>query len=296
MRLLANIYTAGKTIDEARPKIMALLDQGFSITSDILGEFVCDPRKMTTIVNTYLYEHIPTLGNWNNLLKMSKISLAIKPSLIGSEIDEKIFRSNLENIVSMGYKLGVFIWVDAEKRKGRDAILDTITKIRKAGYNNIGFAVQCIHSDAKNVLLKLLEQNVAVRLVKGAYTDGDLKSREEINKNFKDCFRTALCYYKNVPLEKRAVVAVGTHDGELINYALAFDKDPDIRSLIQIQMLYGVRVKLQQELASVDKNVLIYVPWGSDASEFLKRRLKEGIRPSTIWIFLRNIVEAIRFG
>lgn len=283
---LAKIYTAGSSFDEADQKIKRLLDQGFGITSDILGEFVGSKDDIERSVSEYK----------NHIFQIPGLSLALKPSRIGLEISETIFKLNLLRILAEAQKHKVFVWIDAEKKKDRDTVLMVVLEIHSFGYHNIGLAVQCVHSDAKDYSLKLLKKHIPVRLVKGAYTDGDLKKDTQITQNFKDCFWTACCYYKdNIPEQcNLAYIAVGTHDSKLIDYALAFTKDKDMGHLIQIQMLYGIRVKLQHELVRSGENVLVYVPWGSDASGFLKRRLAEGIRPRALLLFLRNIIEALR--
>ena len=291
---LARIYTAGKTIGEAEPKIQRLLDCGFSVTSDLLGEFVREPEKIKTVIDEYK-AHIDFLGSIKKKFPEKEISLSIKPSRIGLEMNALFFQKNLMALAAEARKKGVFIWLDAEKKKDREMVLGTAMRLGALNYRNIGAALQCVHSDAKKYLPELLEKGVALRLVKGAYTDGDLSDREAVNENFRKIFWTAIHYYKNS--EKKAVVAVATHDERLINYALMFRGDKEIGKLIQIQMLYNIRKKLQTKLASALRyNLLVYVPWGSDTSGFLKRRLAEGIRPGTRWLFIRNIWEAWWYG
>jgi len=288
LRLLASIYTAGETFDEAKIKIRGLLNRGFSITSDILGEFADDPDKIESAVSEYK-EHIKILGDWRNY-KKGAFSIAIKPSRIGFEIGQQMFGENLEEILVCAKKFNIFVWVDAEKRSDRDAVLDAVLKLHGEEYANIGLALQSAHSDASKFLGKLLEAGTPVRLVKGAYNDGDLKSKREIDKNFEELFLDAA--YNHRRRKSRTLIAIGTHDNELIDLALDFEYNFD--TPIQIQMLYGIRTKLQQKLIAEGRNVLIYVPWGPDAAGFLKRRLCEGIRPGAIWLFLRNIAEARR--
>ncbi|OGF61780.1 hypothetical protein A2662_04385 [Candidatus Giovannonibacteria bacterium RIFCSPHIGHO2_01_FULL_45_33] len=296
--LLARIYTAGATYNEAALKMTALLKRNFSITSDILGEFTGDIASINSVVKEYC-GHIIVLGYWQRRFKKQEVSLAVKPSRIGLERSEDVFRKNLHVLAETAKKAGVFLWVDAEERKDRDIVTDSVIRERALGYDNIGVAVQCIHSDAEKYLKKLLDNDVSVRLVKGAYTDGDLKTRKEIDKNFDDLIYTAIFYYKKTA--EKVLIAIATHDLKRIEFALRFVNIADAMArIIQIQMLYGIRVKLQLELVkkllTMGVNLLIYVPWGADRIGFLKRRLKEGVQSGAKWLFVRNIFETLRYN
>lgn len=293
-KFLASIYTAGKTFEEAKPKIEALISRGFSVTSDILGEFTKDPNQIKSVVDEYV-GHIRTLG----LLQKAKgtgniLSLALKPSRIGLELSPLHFINNLTKILRVAKEYGIFIWIDAEKKKDRARVLQIVIQMHGQGFRNIGLAVQCVHSDAKNIAKQLWEKHIAIRLVMGAYTDCDLKKKSAIIKNFKDVFWSALFYYKNSA--EKGIVALATHNSELVGYGRAFYNDPGLRGVIQFQMLYGIRAKLQMELVALGYNFLVYAPWGPDWFGYLMRRITEGIRPSALWMFLRNIPEARKYG
>lgn len=293
-KLLARIYTAGATYYEAALKMTGLLERNFSITSDILGEFTGDIASINSVVKEYC-GHVIVLGYWQRRYKLQEVSLAIKPSRIGLEHSYGVFQRNLHILAETAKKAGVFLWVDAEKNGDREIVSESIIRERALGVDNIGQAIQCVHSDAKKFVIKLLKWNIAIRFVKGAYTDCDLKRDSEVVENYKDCFWTALHHYKNSRV--MSTVAVATHDKRLIDYALRFREiDAELRSFIQIQMLYGIRIKLQRELIALDSNILIYVPWGPDSIGFLKRRLKEGISPGAMWLFARNIFETLIYG
>ena len=44
--------------------------------------------------------------------------------------------------------------VDAEEKKDRDIVTDSVIRECALGYDNIGVAVQCVHSDAEKYLKK----------------------------------------------------------------------------------------------------------------------------------------------
>ena len=289
-------YIAGVDIDEAGPKIKKLLCAGLNITSDILGEFINTQHGVLDVMKEY-ENHTLVLWFWQKNFPKRSVSLAIKPSRLGLEIYEEMFKANLEKILYLAREKGIFVWVDAEKKKDREAVLNAVMLMRSKGYENIGLALQCVHSDAENSLVRLLKSGTPFRLVKGAYPDGDLKSREQINRNFKNLFRSALFHYRNEKPKgdiRHPKIAVATHDTDLIRYALCFERDKHLSKIIQFQMLYGVRMKLQMQMAKEKKDILVYVPWGKDARGYFLRRCREGIKPSVLALFLRNIGEAVR--
>lgn len=295
-RAAFRVYIAGSNIDEAGPKIEKLLRRGFSITSDIVGEFVNTERGIIAAMKEYA-DHMTVLWFWQIIFPKLIVSLAVKPSRLGLEIEEDMFRGNLEKLLGLARGNDVFVWVDAEKKRDREKVVEAVMLMRSRGYENVGLALQSVHSDAKTILDRLLKSGTPFRLVKGAYPDGDLKRRSEINENFKDIFWSALYHYcNNMPSDNRyPKIAVATHDTELVDYALRFERDAELSKLIQFQMLYGVRTKLQKETVEAGKKILVYVPWGSDARGYFLRRCLEGIKPSVLLLFVRNIFEAVRF-
>ncbi|RZK84640.1 MAG: proline dehydrogenase, partial [Rhodococcus sp. (in: high G+C Gram-positive bacteria)] len=54
------------------------------------------------------------------------------------------------------------------------------------------------------------------------------------------------------------------------------------------QMLFGIRDVEQRRLANEDKQVRVYVPYGSQWYAYFMRRLAE--RPSNLRFFLRSVV------
>jgi proline dehydrogenase len=81
----------------------------------------------------------------------------------------------------------------------------------------------------------------------------------------------------------RIYPAIATHDEERI--AVATELGRSRAKGWELQMLYGVRRKLQQELLAAGHRVRVYVPYGSAWYPYLTRRLAE--RPANLWFFLR---------
>ena len=83
--------------------------------------------------------------------------------------------------------------------------------------------------------------------------------------------------------------AVATHDERLIEHAIRFAEREGIPPRrFQLQLLYGVRPKLQLELVARGYSVLVATPFGPDWYRYLMRRLAE--RPANLLFLARNLV------
>jgi proline dehydrogenase len=134
--------------------------------------------------------------------------------------------------------------------------------------NNTGIALQSNLFRTPKDLLKLTENKVSIRLVKGAYVENQEIAHQkdfEIGAAFFDCAAHLYSHKAHKP-------AIATHDEELLE---------DIEELIpqpnyfEYELLYGIRRDLQEELKNKGYTVRIYVPFGKDWLPYTTRRLKE---------------------
>jgi proline dehydrogenase len=81
--------------------------------------------------------------------------------------------------------------------------------------------------------------------------------------------------------------AVATHDERLIEHTKRLARAEGIgRDRFEFQLLYGVRSKLQRDLAAEGYRVLVATPYGPDWYAYLMRRLAE--RPANLLFFVRS--------
>ena len=81
--------------------------------------------------------------------------------------------------------------------------------------------------------------------------------------------------------------AIATHDESLIEQAIRYADEHTIgRERFEFQMLYGVRPKLQLDLARRGHKVLVATPYGPEWYPYLMRRLGE--RPANLLFFVKN--------
>lgn len=256
---LAKRFIAGHDFDSAKPKIKKLMDEGYEVSIDYLGELSTDvddchraTRQYLEIINYY----------WDK-----KINISIKPSQLGVLINPFISYYNLDLIAKAASRYGHTIRLDMEDSSVTDATRNQAISLNKK-YGNVGVAMQANLHRTEADLKILIDNNVSVRLVKGAYKESESIARQDefsIGSNF---FHYAATLYSS----KSKNPAIATHDEELLEDVQELIPDP---SYFDYEMLYGIRRDLQKSLLNKQYRVRIYIPFGKQWLPYTLRRLKE---------------------
>tara|TARA_Y100000593_G_scaffold35861_1_gene70015 strand:- start:11718 stop:12563 length:846 start_codon:yes stop_codon:yes gene_type:complete len=256
---LAKRFIAGHDFDSAKPKIQKLLDEGYEVSIDYVGELsssIEDCRKATA-------QYLKIIKYYQR----KKIDISIKPSQLGLLIEPIISYQNLSRIARRAKKFGHTIRLDMEDSRVTHMTINQAISLNKK-YGNVGVAIQANLRRTKEDLKILINNNVSVRLVKGAYKEKEnisFQTKFDIGANF---FSNAYTLYK----EGSNRPAVGTHDVELLE---------DIEELLpnagyfDYEFLYGIRRDLQESFKYKGHTVRIYVPFGESWLPYTLRRLKE---------------------
>ena len=256
---LAKRFIAGHDFDSAKPKIQKLLDDGYEVSIDYLGELSKSYEDCVEATDQYL-EII-------NFYKDVKINISIKPSQLGLLINPKISYDNLSLIAKAAKKKGHTIRLDMEDSRVTEITRNQAISLNKK-YGNVGVAIQANLFRTGEDLKILIDHNVSVRLVKGAYKEVEgiaYQTEIDIGANF---FHYAVTLYQNSANNP----AIATHDEELLE---------DIEDLIpnsgyfDYEFLYGIRRDLQKKMKFKNYSTRIYVPFGEDWLPYTMRRLKE---------------------
>ena len=238
---LASRFIAGYNLDTAQPKIQKLLDEGYEVTIDYVGE----ESKTKEDVIEAASEYFRLISVYKNT---SNVGLSIKPTQLGARVDTELCKRQIGAIAHQASKHNMEVRLDME---ASDVIGLTI---EIALENKIGVALQANHRSSKIYSIILRHYKIPVRLVKGAYRGSGYYNDEHTKIMF-----MYLAYYLDN-------VTIATHDEEILN-ELKFHGD--------FEMLYGIRRDLQKKLKSDGKVVRIYVPYGSNWFPYTLRRLKE---------------------
>jgi len=275
-RRVAHRFVAGERLDEALTAAAELNSSGIGGILDLLGEGVTDLPGASQAVAEYedAVKAIAAHG--------LDATISIKLSQLGQTVDRDACVANLNEILDQAQAAGVGVEIDMEDSS---LVSDTLALYRDAvaGHPQTRLAIQAALRRTPLDLEALAPLKPRVRLVKGAYREPvelAQQGKAEIQAQYK--FLTDWLFrYGGDP-------AFGTHDGELIDYArqaaATAGKAP---KEFEIQMLYGIRRNLQQELVADGYRVRVYIPYGSAWYPYLTRRMAE--RPANLLFFLRAL-------
>ncbi|HSI97161.1 MAG TPA: proline dehydrogenase family protein [Gaiellaceae bacterium] len=278
MRLGAGRFVAGKTLDECVEVLRRLNEAGLHANTTLLGEAIPDAAGARAVVLAYE-------GILDRLAaEQLRANIALKLTHLGLSFDEEAAYSNVERLIAHAANLENFVRIDMEQSAFVEATLRIYERLRVAGHENVGVALQSYLFRTEDDLEQLLPLKPNLRIVKGAYLEP-----AEIAYPDKRDVDAAFVALVERGLRGGAYVAVATHDERIIRHVQTLAGREGIGGdRFEFQMLYGVRPALQRSLVAQSHKVLVATPFGPDWYPYLMRRLAE--RPANVLFFLRNLV------
>ena len=168
--------------------------------------------------------------------------------------------------------------------------------MRSKGYKNVGMVIQSYLFRSEADTRRLLNDEVAIRLVKGAYKEPPEKAfpkKQDVDENYdlltKLMIDASLAVKSHLSSNGRIppIPGLGTHDDKRIAFGQQYAEKVGLpKNGIEFQMLYGIRRDLQENLVKEGFPVRVYVPFGTHWYPYFMRRLAE--RPANIWFFITN--------
>jgi proline dehydrogenase len=275
-RRVARRFVAGERLDEAVAVTHALNGEHISVSLDHLGENVADASEAedTALGYIQILDRIAVEG--------AEANISVKLTALGLDIGYDLARDNLTKVLQRARDLGIFVRVDMEGSDYTQRTLDLVTDLHQT-FPNVGTVIQsCLYrtpQDAK----RLIDSNIRVRLVKGAYLEPETIAYPK--KADVDAAYLLILYEL---LEHGAYPAIATHDEKIITDAIHYAETHNIpRARFEFQMLYGIRRDLQERLAGEGYNVRVYVPYGTQWYPYLTRRMAE--RPANLMFVAGNV-------
>jgi proline dehydrogenase len=280
MRLGAARFVAGETLDECVAVLRRLNEQGLAANTTLLGEGVRDEGEAAGVVASY-EDVIARLAT-----EKLRANVALKLTHLGLELREEVAYANVKRLVEAAQAVDNFIRIDMEQAEFTDATLRIYRRLRQEGLERVGTVLQSYLYRSERDLEELLPLQPNLRIVKGAYLEPP-----EIAYPRKVDVDEAYARMVETSLLGEGYTAIATHDERLIERAIGFADGRGIaRDRFEFQMLYGVRPRLQLDLARRGFTVRVATPFGPEWYPYLMRRLGE--RPANALFFLRNLVRA----
>lgn len=261
----AKRFIAGTSLAEAIEVVKRMEAAGFRTTLDYLGESVTSREEAIQATDKYIII-IKALREYR-----LDIYVSVKLTQLGLDIDRELCTENLRRIVEAADQAKGFVRVDME---GSDKTTDTLNVVGSLKTNRavpLGAVLQAMLLRTPEDMVKLMQQEIPIRLCKGAYKeppDIALQDTMEIRKQY-------------LALAKRLLTsgkfhAIATHDLWLIERVQGFAKKHGIdASRFEFQMLYGIRRRLQRRIRDEGYGIRIYVPFGRAWLPYMWRRLRE---------------------
>lgn len=234
---IASRFVAGESEAAALERARRLNDRGIGAILNHLGEHY-DERGPAD-ADTEAYCTLLSDLEGTDL----RACISIKPSQIGLDVDESVFRENLARIVDRASEPGVFVWLDMEDHTTTDATLDAFEEQVTDHDGGVGVCLQANLRRTPEDLSRLADLPGKVRLVKGAYDPPDdvALPRAEVDDAYRELLAQAFA-------ERAGGIAVGSHDPAMIGAAEALHDE--YGTPYEIQMLMGVREPAQERLAA----------------------------------------------
>src|SRR3989338_4914505 len=239
-----------------------LQSEGFTPIINLLGEHYTNPKKVERTFKQYLYlvDALCEAG--------IKGKISVKPTQLGLAISKEIYFNLIWRLSRRAYNQKILLEIDMENVKYLEDTLEVFQKI--PGEYGIRQAIQTYLKRSKKDIKEFISCRRKVRLVKGAYAEGDLGKSE--TRGQMKILAEQFLIHSNEP----AIATI--KDEELINDIFKFASERCIsKNHFIIQTLYGVRDGLKHKWRDNGFRAEVYVPVGPwhKALPYIWRRVKE---------------------
>lgn len=280
MRPIVDRFVAGPAVDDA-VRVAHELAEDRLISFDHLGEDTLDRAQAEQTVEAYrgLLQRVAAEGLG------AKAEVSVKLSALGQALPvdgEKIALEHTRRICEAAVTAGTTVTVDMEDHTTTDSTLSIVRALR-ADFPSTGTVLQAYLKRSEADCADFAGPGSRIRLCKGAYDEPAsvaYRDRSEVDSSYVRCLE--------VLMTGRGHPMVATHDSRLIDIAERLAGQAGrARDEYEFQMLYGVRPRLQEELAGRGSRLRVYLPYGAEWYSYFMRRLGE--RPANMAFFLRAL-------
>ena len=277
-RRLVDRFVAGESLDEALPKVVGLSRLGITATLDQLGENVATVEEAARAVTSFTATLHELSANG------LEPNISIKLTMLGLDLGDEIALANTRAILAVAREVGGFVRIDMEGSSYTGRTMAIFETAHDQFPEQVGIVIQTYLFQAGEDVVRMIQRNARVRLVKGAYAEPPsvaYSSTDDVDDNYRRLMRLLL--------EHGRYPAIATHDPKLIAEARSFTEEQGIApDRYEFQMLYGVRREAQIDLVKSGYRLRVYVPFGTEWYPYFTRRIAE--RPANALFVLRQFM------
>jgi proline dehydrogenase len=280
-RTLVERFVVGETLDEAVAATRGLVDEGFAVTLDHLGEDTLDAERALATRESY----VSLLRSLEDHGLAAHTEVSLKLSAMGQALPRDGHQTALDNvraICAVAEHAGTTVTLDMEDHTTVDSTLAILGELR-VDFPSTGAVLQSCLRRTEGDCRDLAHAGSRVRLVKGAYAEPPSVAhpdKADVDLAYVRCLKILMAG-EGYPM-------VATHDRRMIQMAgMLAQRHSRASGSYEFQMLHGIRSSEQRRLVDQGEQVRVYVPYGADWYGYFMRRLAE--RPANVGFFLRAI-------
>ena len=271
-------FVAGTTVEELLRATEAVNKLGIRVSVDNLGENVTSRDE--ALHSRDLYHQLLEEINKRKL----DANVSLKLTHMGLDIDEKLARDIVNELLAHAVTINSFIRIDMEGSPYTDETLSIWQTLWGLGHRRLGVVLQSALKRSEDDARRVIEQGGRIRLVKGAY-----KEPKAIAWQAKADVDAAFVRMMQALLKDGTYPAIATHDPAMIAATKEYARGIGLgHDRFEFQMLYGVRRDLQASLVAEGYRVRVYIPFGREWFPYFMRRLGE--RPANALFVLKSIL------
>ncbi|WP_129793037.1 bifunctional proline dehydrogenase/L-glutamate gamma-semialdehyde dehydrogenase PutA [Sphingosinicella sp. CPCC 101087] len=294
MRMMGEIFVMGRTIGEAIERMRKRENAGFTASFDMLGE----AARTFPDADRYFAAYEDAIRAVGAAAEEGH-SVSVKLSALHPRYEVAQYEScvpalieKVEALATAAAHLGIGLTIDAEESERLEMSLDIIGAVAGLpalkGWNGLGMAVQAYGKRCRptiawaDALGQRTGRRIAVRLVKGAYWDTEIKRTQEQGLSDYPLFTrkastdvSYLACARDMLAAKHIYPAFATHNA--LTVATLLEWAGDSRDF-EFQRLHGMGEGLYESLVrNQGYSTRIYAPVGGhrDLLAYLVRRLLE---------------------
>lgn len=295
-RPIVKRFIGGDDLKDGLKNSEPLLEKGFLISLDLLGESVSTPTEANASRDAYIDilreisahpKFAPAKlrnGVGPEFDSIETINVSIKLTQCGLDISDELAEENYRKALEFAREFGSFVRVDMEASEYTERTISMIERVH-ADFKCAGTVLQSYLKRTPADLIRLNAIGSRIRLVKGAYleaSDVAISDKADVDQAYIELAKTMLVS-TNYP-------AFATHDERIVDIILAAATELGVeRDRFEFQMLFGIRRDLQDRLLAAGYKVRVYVPFGDSWYPYFSRRLAE--RPANVWFIIRSIFQ-----
>ena len=274
-------FMPGETLADALAASGPLVSRGIGTVVTQLGEEVKDGAEAAAVAGHYR-EADALIAQ-----RALDIELSIKPTHLGISVAPAQLDAFVVELGRAADARGRKLWIDMEGSKWTDATL-ALARRARAQTAGVGLCVQANLRRTETDLQPLLDDDVSIRLVKGAYLEPAsiaFDSKREVDAAYL-ALAHRIIEHASKTTERKARYAFGTHDAAIV----AALRQAGVGRVpgCEIQMLYGIGPSAQKELTDAKVPHRILISYGEKWFPWYMRRLAE--RPANVLFLLRSLV------